>query len=125
RLLESPVEIADLRDTVENPLAVQLDQVAQRPVRGGMRRPDVQDHGFARLRLESRAALREEPAASLELVEQGVRLAQPLPLVDVVILAERMSHELVVIEDAPQVGVSVEAHSVLVERLALSPVGRF
>jgi len=114
------MQVADLGDAEEDLLPVQLDEVAQRAVRGGVRRPQVQEHrlpGF-----DPGEALRVQPAAAFQLVGEIVRLGEPPHLVDVVVLAQRMAPELAVVQHPLQVRVPVEADPVHVEDLALPPV---
>ena len=46
-LLDARVQIADIRNAVDNCLAIELKQQTQHPMRGRMLRPHVQQHGLA------------------------------------------------------------------------------
>ena len=58
----------------------------------------------------------------VDVVDLPVR-DQRLRLVDGVVLAKRMAHELLIKEDAPHVGVALELDPEHVPDLALGPVG--
>jgi len=47
--LDAPVQVADIRVSPQNEFAVQLQQDPEHPVGAGMRRPQVEEHGFGAL----------------------------------------------------------------------------
>jgi hypothetical protein len=92
-------------------------------VGGRVRRSQIEDHRLAGILILGSEAFGEQLPAQIEFVEERLGLRAPVSLEDVVVLAERMADELVVIEDPLEVRVRVEDDTVLVERLPLCPVG--
>ena len=107
-LLEVAVQIADFRLRVLDGLAVEQDLHSEGAVHGRMRRAHVQDQMLGTL------GHVEEPL---------FRLPVDVPFPGREVLAHRMSHEIVVSQDADQIRMTEEGDAVEIEGLALEPVG--
>ncbi|EKD37284.1 MAG: hypothetical protein ACD_75C01187G0003 [uncultured bacterium] len=122
--LETPVQVADLVDVGQDGFAVQGGEDADGTMGGGMRRADVEVHDIG-VNILHRGVIHpvfQQPG--LDLFFQAVGLVADLTLFDRIILAQRVSLELPVIEDPPQIGMPLKSDAVLVVYLSFSPVGR-
>ena len=120
-LLKAPVEVTDLRFGLEDRFSLEPGQDAQGPVHGRVGRPDVQGHP---LRLFPGLFGPVPVASRLPLFPAQVRRpGELLALLDRIVLAQGVPHEILVVQDPSQIRVPLEPNPVLIKGLPLEPVG--